>query len=227
MFHNLNVTGDCQFCIDISSVNLVKLKADQSAIKREFARFMEVSSKTSMKNILIVLTCLLIVAGCKKSVDELPEVTQSGANTFGLKLNGEFWVPQKFAGINAPILKAQLTGSNVNDLLITAQNFASEPLESQFNLYIKNITGPGTFQLNQNTDIYPSAAVNYAYYVRRKINPLNEWITTAQYTGTVTITKWDLTNNIVSGTFEFRAGSMDNSTEPITVTDGRFDIRLQ
>ena len=180
-----------------------------------------------MRNILIVLASLFILAGCKKSVDELPEATQSGANTFGLKLNGNFWTPQKFAGINTPILKAQLTGPNINDLLITAQNFASEPLESQFNIYIKNITGPGTYQLNQNTDIYPNASVNYAYYVRRKINPLNEWITNNQHTGTVTITKWDLTNNIVSGTFEFNAGSMDNSEGPITVTDGRFDIKLQ
>lgn len=160
-------------------------------------------------------------------MNELPEATQSGSNTFGLKLNGKFWVPQKFAGINAPVLKVQLYGANSTDLLITAQNFASEPLESQFNLYIKNITGPGTYLLNQNTEIYPNATSNYAYYVRRKINPLNEWITTAQDTGTVTITKWDLANNVVSGTFEFKAASMDNSEEPILVTDGRFDVKLQ
>lgn len=180
-----------------------------------------------MKNILVVLSALLILGGCKKSVDELPEATQSGANTFGLKLDGKFWIPQTFAGINAPILKAQLYGANANDLLITAQNFASEPLESQFNLYIKNITGPGTYELNQNTGFYPDISASYAYYVRRKINPLNEWITSAQHTGSVTITKWDMTSGIVSGTFEFNAGSMDNSAGPITVTDGRFDVKLQ
>ena len=135
-------------------------------------------------------------------------------------------MPQKFAGINAPVLKAQLAGANINDIMITAQNFASEPLESQFTLYIKNVTGPGVYDLNQNTDIYPGVSGSYAYHVRRKINPLNEWITSAQNTGSVTITKWDLTNNIVSGTFEFKAGSIDNSSEPINITDGRFDIRL-
>lgn len=180
-----------------------------------------------MKSAFIFLTSLLFFSACKKSVNELPEATQSGSNTFGLKLNGKLWVPQKFAGINAPVLKAQLYGANSTDLLITAQNFASEPLESQFNLYIKNITGPGIYPLHQNTDIYLNAAANYAYYVRRKINPLNEWITNAQDTGIVTITKWDLTNNIVSGTFEFKAASMDNSEEAILVTDGRFDIKLQ
>lgn len=170
---------------------------------------------------------MLILAGCKKSVDALPEATQTGANTFGLKLDGKFWVPQKFAGINAPTLNAQLSGSNQNDLIITAQNFASEPTETEFQLFIKTITGPGTYPFNQNTDILPNAAGSYAYYVKRKINPLNEWITSAQNTGTVTITKWDLPNLIVSGTFEFKAGSMDSSASPITVTEGRFDIKLQ
>jgi hypothetical protein len=180
-----------------------------------------------MKNIAIVLTTFLILTGCKKSVDALPDATQTGANTFGLKVNGQFWVPQTFAGINAPTLDAQLSGSTLNDLMITAQNFASEPTETQFNLYIKNITGPGTYQLNETTNIYPGASSSYAYYVKRKINPLNEWITSAQNTGTVTITKWDMSNKIVSGTFEFNAGSLDASAGTVNVTDGRFDVKLQ
>jgi hypothetical protein len=183
--------------------------------------------KTSMRNVLLLLSSFLILAGCKKSVDSLPEAAQSGTNTFGLNLDGKFWIPQKFAGINAPTLHAELTGSNQNDLIITAQNFASEPTETEFQLYIKNITGSGTYLFNQNTDILPNAAGSYAYYVKRKINPLNEWITSSQYTGTVTITKWDLPDMIVSGTFEFKAGSMDSSAASIIVTDGRFDIKLQ
>jgi hypothetical protein len=187
---------------------------------------MKMKLKTSMRKVLVFLSSLLILAGCKKSVDALPEATQAGANTFGLNLDGKFWVPQKFAGINAPTLDAQLTGSNQNDLILTAQNFASEPTEYEFKLYIKNITGPGTYQFNQNTDV-PFNSSSYAYYVKRKINPLNEWITSSQYTGSVTITKWDLPNFIVSGTFEFKAGSIDSSAAAINVTDGRFDIKLQ
>ncbi|MGZ3950363.1 MAG: DUF6252 family protein [Flavisolibacter sp.] len=180
-----------------------------------------------MKNTFVVLASLLLLFGCKKSIDTLPVATQTGANTFGLKLNGQFWVPQSFAGINAPILNAQLSGSNLNDLIITAQNFASEPTESQFNLYVKDISGPGIYQLNQTTNIYPGASSSYAYYVKRKINPINEWMTTAKHTGTVTITKWDKTNGIVSGTFEFSGGSLDGSADTITVTEGRFDVKLQ
>jgi hypothetical protein len=187
---------------------------------------MKMNLKRFMKNILLLFSSILILAGCKKSVDFLPEATQTGANTFGLNLDGKFWIPQKFAGISAPLLSAQLIGANQNDLVITAQNFASEPTETEFKLFIKNITGAGTYQLNENTDIN-SMGSSYGYYVKRKINPLNQWITSSQYTGSVTITKWDLPNMIVSGTFEFKAGSIDSSAAPITVTNGRFDIRLQ
>jgi len=179
-----------------------------------------------MKTTLLVFFSLLLLSSCKKSVDALPEATQTGANTFGLKLNGAYWIPQTFAGMNSPILNAQLTGANINDLMITAQNFASEPTETQFSLYIQNITGPGLYQLNETTDIYPNVAGSYGYYVKRKINPLNEWITSSQKTGSVTITKWDLANKIIAGTFEFTAGSIDNSADDIIVTDGRFDLKL-
>ena len=179
-----------------------------------------------MKTTLLVFFSVLLLSSCKKSVDALPEATQTGANTFGLKLNGAYWIPQTFVGMNSPILNAQLTGANINDLMITAQNFASEPTETQFSLYIQNITGPGLYQLNETTDIYPNVAGSYGYYVKRKINPLNEWITSSQKTGSVTITKWDLANKIIAGTFEFTAGSIDNSADDIIVTDGRFDLKL-
>lgn len=178
-----------------------------------------------MKNILFILAAVLTFISCKKEVEELPAATQTGANTFGLKMDGKLWVPQSFIGINAPVLEAQYTG--LGDLRIKAMNFASEPTETEFVIYVKNAAGPGVFPLNQSTDIYPNASASHAYHVVRRLHPLNEWITGPQHTGTVTITRLDLVNRIVSGTFEFTAGSMDNSAAAITVTDGRFDVKLQ
>lgn len=179
-----------------------------------------------MKNVLSVFFALIILQGCKKSINELPEATQTGANTFGLKLDGQYWVPQQF-GITTTgtILEARITG--LGDFVLNARNFASEPKESEFNILIRNMNATGTYQLNANTDIYPNQSGSYAYYVKRKINPLNEWITSSKYTGTVTITKRDTINHIVSGTFEFTAGSIDSSAAPITVTEGRFDVKTQ
>lgn len=47
--------------------------------------------------------------------------------------------------------------------------------------------------------------------------------TTATSTGTVT--KLDVANKIISGTFSFRAQNEENSSEFVEVTDGRFDVK--
>ena len=54
-----------------------------------------------MKKILTpFLAILLIAASCKKtkteseSPDQLPPITQTGANTFGCLINGNVWLPK-------------------------------------------------------------------------------------------------------------------------------------
>ena len=176
-----------------------------------------------MKNLLIVFGSLLVLAACsKKEVKELPPATQTGANTFGLKLNGENWVPKGFAGLpDNDLLKARFLG---DVLIINAQNFQSSPTETEFELRVFGITGPGTYLLNTNTT-YPVGPTSYGYHIKRRVNPLDEWITTSTQTGSVTVTRLDTTAHIVSGTFQFNAANMTNPSQVIAVTEGRFDIR--
>ena len=54
----------------------------------------------------------------------------------------------------------------------------------------------------------------------------NEWITSANHTGTVTITKYDVPNKIVSGTFQFTLVNLNDASRTMSVTDGRFDIKM-
>ena len=179
-----------------------------------------------MKNLFLALIALVVFSGCKKDVDELPPATDTGANTFGAKIDGELWVPQKFGiAITAPILEARHGGNN--SIFINARNFSSSPTETEFEIHIKDITGPGTFQLNQTTNKYPYEGASYGYFIKRKFMPINDWITSNQFTGSVVVSKFDKTNNIISGTFSFTAGSTDNTTGPMTVTDGRFDVKIQ
>jgi hypothetical protein len=179
-----------------------------------------------MKNIFPLICCLFLLASCKKEVDELPAPSDTGANTFGLKLNGEFWVPQKFGIVpTASILEARFSGTG--GLFINARNFSSSPTETEFEIYLKDVSGPGTYPLNQPTQNYPNQQASYAYYIKRRFMPLNEWITSDRFTGSVTITKFDKVAHIVSGSFEFTAGSVDGTADPITVTEGRFDVQLQ
>ena len=149
--------------------------------------------------------------------------TQTGANTFGCIIDSKFWVPVGFGLIpTAPILEARFLA---DDLKINARNFSSSPKEMEFELFIKGVTVPGTYLLNTNVS-YPNADASYGYYVHRKFTPDNEWITSAQYTGSVIITKIDTINHFVSGTFEFQAINIYNAPQPINITEGRFDIKL-
>ncbi|MFN2458302.1 MAG: DUF6252 family protein [Chitinophagaceae bacterium] len=179
-----------------------------------------------MKNLTLLLIALAIFTGCKKEVSELPASTQTGANTFGAKVNGQFWVPQGFGVVpTSSILEARYGGGN--SVFINARNFSSSPTETEFELYLQNVTGPGTYLLNQPTGKYPSHSGSYGYYVERKFTPKNEWITNSQYTGKIEVSRYDVTNNIISGTFEFQAINLSNSPQPITVTEGRFDVTIQ
>lgn len=175
-----------------------------------------------MKRTIITCLSFILLLSCNKEIKELPEPTQTGAGTFGLKLNGTLWAPQGFAGIpDEDLLKARLLG---DVLIITAQNFASSPTETQFDLHIKGITGTGTYSLNTNTG-YPNDFTTYAYHVKRRLTPLDEWITSAAQTGTIIITRFDTGARIISGTFEFNAENMSDPSRTISVTEGRFDVK--
>ena len=176
-----------------------------------------------MKNILPVIFAFILLVGCKKDVESLPDPTQTGANTFGAKVDGAFWVPQRFTSVgSSTILEARMTGTGT--LIINARNFSSSPTETEFEILIRNMTGPGTYPLDQLTAKQPGESASYGYYIQRKFMPEHEWITNAAHTGSVTITKYDPANRIVSGTFAFNAATTDGSANPISVTEGRFDI---
>lgn len=172
------------------------------------------------------LLFLTTFVSCKKDIDELPEATQSGANTFGARVNGEFWKPQGFGIVpTTPILEANFAGSN--SIRINARNFGSSPTETEIEIILFNITGPGTFLLNQNTSKYPSHSSSYAYYVERRFTPKYEWITSDKFTGKVEVTRYDMVAKIISGTFEFTAKERSDATTPLSVTEGRFDLPIQ
>ena len=168
---------------------------------------------------------LLFLFSCKKTVDELPGATQNGSNSFGCRVDGTIWVPQKNPIFpNADILESKQFPNK--DFYINARNFNSSPNETEFEIYIKEMTGPGVYTLN-TTMTGPGTIGSYIYYVKRNVSPQNEWMTNATYTGTVTITAYDTIQRFVSGTFECRAINLYNAPVPITISEGRFDVKLQ
>ena len=173
--------------------------------------------------VFVVLVCVI---SCKKDVTGLPAPSQNGSNIFGCSIDGKLWVPAGFGIVpTAPILEARYGGNK--SIFINARNFSSSPTETEFEIHLKNIKATGTYLLNEKTAIYPAQTASYAYYVRRKVTPENEWITNEQYTGHVEVTAFDTVNNFISGTFEFNAVNLYNDPQPLHITDGRFDVKLQ
>ena len=175
-------------------------------------------------NLVGALLLMFLFSACKKEVDELPTPTQTGANTFGARINGTLWVPARFGILPATNrLEAFLNGPE--SVIITARNFSASPTETILELQITGLTGPGTYQLNQNV-VRPSG-LSYAHYIKRTITPEEEYLTSSQYTGTVEVTRFDRVNRIISGTFQFTAGSLSQAGQTLTVTDGRFDVKFE
>lgn len=174
----------------------------------------------------IFIACLSfwLFTACNKEPDELPPATQTGANTFGAKIDGKKWVPRGFGIFPASnLLEARFI--TPTSIIINARNFGSSPNETEFELLISDVTGPGTYLLNNNVTL--PAYVSYGYYFKRRFTPTDEWLTSSTYTGTVTITKLDVVAKIISGTFEFNAISIFDTPLTISVTEGRFDIELE
>ena len=171
-----------------------------------------------MRRLVAFFAVVLLFVSCKKDINELPDAPGTGSEVFGASVNGKLWIPQKFGIVpTAQILEANYEPSN--SVIINARNFASSPTESEFEFRLKNINGPGVYALGGDSE-------NSAYYVERKFTPTDEWKTNQQFTGTITITVDDRIKRILAGSFQFRAASLYNN-DPITVTDGRFDLKVQ
>gem|GEM_PF-2146744 len=179
-----------------------------------------------MKNLILSALAVAMLFGCRKEVKELAPETATGAGTFGANVNGTLWAPLGFGIVpTAPLIEASFGGGD--DYFINARNFSCSPNESEFEFFLKDVKGPGTYLLNQNTQIRPSHRASYAYYVERRGRPLREWITSQQTPGTVVITRVDKSNRILAGTFRLRMKPLSGDGGIIEVTDGRFDVRIQ
>lgn len=174
-----------------------------------------------MKNIfLIALLSFGICLSCKdddqrQDDQALPQATQSGANTGGAKVNGKIWV----ALTEPPTIGNGITGTSyryVNglyELQIYLRN-VKDPTGSSIGISLQSTTDfkIGQYELNDlegNTGTYFNAFTG-------------GYITNANNTGVLNITKFDKENKTISGTFSFKA-QYSSSSDVVIITDGRFD----
>ncbi len=147
----------------------------------------------------------------------MPPATQEGKNTFGFRLNGEIWIPTGFDG--TANLDASYDPTYQGGTLDIYAYVRTDKIDQFISFGAINLSSLGTYHVTGP----PGSGSPGAYYSDNSVGcTYNE--PQDSVSGSFTITKLDLGNGIVSGTFELAFSKTGCST--ISVTEGRFDIRI-
>ena len=188
-----------------------------------------------MKKLIYILALFAFVScsqddnSKKDPIFSLPPETQTGANTFGVTINGKVYVPRDPTGVSVgPTAKGMIfwgtSGNDWNEIEVV-DGASSVGFQIIIHLQSFYSLGIGKYILNQSNfhkgidstpnnhiyfKIWDSNISNYAYYGSVKDQ------------GEVNNTRHS--NGIISGKFSGKFVRYDNPNEFITITDGRFDI---
>ncbi len=171
-----------------------------------------------MKTILFFLLPFLLVAcTCTKNAEkQLPPATQTGANTFGCKINGvPYVVTGKMQNPGGPISTSGILyviSSSPNEVYISTKDINSRQVKITFP-YTEEILKPGVY----------TEGLSFAYYTN---------YTTTLMPGKeskITVTRYD--TEVLSGTFElyfvYKFQGPPYGQQDYIITEGRFDISLK
>ena len=179
----------------------------------------------SLKALLFSTLFALLIISCNKDDklfsgnDQLPQETQTGANTVGCLVNGQVFLPHD-QGLNYGIncfyqfidneFYFNITCTDFRGTIPKGVTVQTRKINLQINqIYIlnKNIINNGDFD---------GCGGNY------DIGSNNRFFTNTIKTGELKITRLDLSNSIISGTFWFDA--INSTGETVEVRQGRFDM---
>ena len=188
-----------------------------------------------MKNLflqLLITISIFGLSGCSKDdaqteASKLPPETQTGANTFGVTINGKVYIPRDPTGtIAGPSSSGMILWSNPSHTWYEVEvKDGKSAVGFQIYIHMQPLLSVGIMNLFQsnfhnNIDSTPFTHIyfkiwdanisNYAYYG------------SIENQGELNIKR--LSNGIISGTFQGKFVRYDNSNDFIIITDGRFDI---
>lgn len=177
-----------------------------------------------MKNVILILITTIFLACCSKDnkpfsgSDQLPAETQIGANTIGCLVNGQVFLPHD-EGLNSGVNCFYQFIDNQFYFNITCADFRGvTPKGISVQTRQKHLQVGNTYILNKNINDdgdFIGGGGNY------DIGANNRYFTTTIKTGELKITRIDLSNSIISGTFWFDA--INSAGETVEIRSGRFD----
>lgn len=186
-----------------------------------------------MSKLACILIFTFLLFSCKKDklTTSLPEATNSGQNILGFKIDSKNWVPnwtEYSWGESCRELQAQF--STVNKQFELSGGIKINGEKSYFRLYIDSLCKEGTYTSNCTMSLDDSKAL----FIKNGGSYDN--VCGPNTSCSITITKFDTTNKIVSGLFQARLRKLlitnldlqdlyPNSPEFIEIAEGRFDVR--
>ena len=190
----------------------------------------------------IILFFFFALASCSKDnntvPDQLPPITQTGANTAGCIINGKVLIPKNGSqAIGGPPSYGLTTGAGNNfhpptigkDYFYVRLANLKDNGGDDIYLHLNNMSlGATTYNLEQsNNDFFDDASDNpqIIAHIYDGVH-LGKTFLSGSNAGTVTITRFDYYNGIYSGIFSATLYNEDNPSEKIQITEGRFDIKI-
>lgn len=158
---------------------------------------------------VLIILVVLVFNGCSS---DLPDDSMEGRNTFGMKVDGTTWENPAIGSPSAtyyPIEKALVIASpnryNAERVILIANN-----VESTGNRHVDFVTSVS------------GASDSTRLLIEDDF--VNSYVLADSVSSVLTITKLDLSQRIVSGTFSMQL--VNREGQMLQITAGRFDIRL-
>ena len=162
------------------------------------------------------LSVSMMLQSCEKD-GGLTKATQTGANTFSCKINDKVFIPKVSLFGPSPISAQVVPSGSLSRLVILTTN-PDSPVQ-HVKIFINTFNGPGTYQVKTTDYSYCEYNLNYP-------SGYLTYSTVGTDIGSVTITKYDIANKIISGSFDFTVFNVKDKNDRVLITKGRFDIRL-
>ena len=162
-----------------------------------------------MKKISLYILLWFILASCEK----LPPETAKGRDIVACKVNGEIFRSKEKKFFLGPSFGA---GAAVGDTLLIIKGSRyhnNNVIEEYLSIYIYNFSGSGIYNIGGLTDNIAVYRGNIGFFDRHD-QSTGGWLN---------IKVFD--DEIIAGTFEFKAKDMDGIIGDIT--EGRFDIEYK
>lgn len=187
---------------------------------------------------LLGIVCLFLITACgcaKESLqDQLPPITQTGANTFGCIVDGKIFIPRDsysstpgnnfFKGLKLLIGNNFLNTSGDDIWVLSAGNFKIDP-NIYIYIYIPSLINANNSFMINTSDGYKDSSLPHTH-IYCQIDGSNNTYLSSESSGFIKFSRLDTTSGIYSGTFNVKLKNKDNENDTIEITDGRFDINL-